>query len=98
MLVANVALEDAMNPQEPVMTRELYRKSILARCPRGPFGEMSCGHPCCPVVNNKVPDASPLWECSRIGEWRIYLWLGKTPEDIVKLFERSADECAGNGA
>ena len=72
-----------VNPQE----RELYREKLLAQCPRDPFGEMACGHACCPVVNNKVPDAAPLWECSRIGIWRLYLWLGRTPEDIAKLFE-----------
>lgn len=83
-----------MNPQE----RELYRKNLLAQCPRDPFGEMACGHACCPVVNDTVPGAAPLWECFRIGRWRIYLWLGRTPEDIVKLFERTADEPAGNGA
>ena len=94
MLVDSVALEDAMNPQE----RELYRKNLLTQCPRGPFGELECGNPCCPVVNNMIPGKAPLWECQRIGRWRIFLWTGRTPEDIVELFKKYEDEPAGNGA
>ena len=62
-----------------MMTRKEYRNQLLRRC-----GKCARSTPWCSVVRDAEPGERPLWACKIEDEWRLFLKLGMTPEELLE--------------